>query len=560
MSDRTRLQWPALDVDGATLPERLAYERGIWGKVHGAPSDYRWIATTPAFAGKRRGVERELTFAGEDAPVPFTAWRVLGSTCYAMSAYPSAARDAAQRSGFLEKQIIEWERRPDVPAVLGALLLLPVVASYDASSHWDQHGDARWSESDFALDLASDSHSPLVVQSLETTIAAGLRALTAAVTQQSLAELYGALLAGGRGLHLRGLKEPLRPEALAALLLPLPRAIAEELSMSAWFPSSRATDVDELQRRWNVIAGPGTPSVATHATPDADQIAAAQLMASCVFSGDPSPLSPPGSSNEAEPSISLTLWGPSAAGKTVLLANLYLETEDEDWDVFPTEKSAGFVDGMRNRMRTSNLFPKATTVGLIDRIEYLFVHRRTGVSAALALEDRAGAESEELLKYRDNDAASSLHKRLATADGLVLLFDPIGDQATLEARVWRTLELVHIASRRGVQKDDRPIAVCVSKADVLIATADDFRCARDTPDQFVRDRIPGAIVRVLERFCSDFKLFPVSAAGVRLRHGVVEPAVFFDENLEPRICPGGRAFNLMTPFAWLLNRLTESRS
>ncbi|MFL6244779.1 MAG: TRAFAC clade GTPase domain-containing protein [Thermoanaerobaculia bacterium] len=558
MSEGTALQWPALHLNGAKLPERLAYERGIWGKVHGAPSDYRWIATTPAFAGKRRAMERELTFGVEDAPVPFTAWRILGTTGYAVSAYPSAAKDAAERTGFLEKQIIEWERTPDVPALLGALLLLPVVASFDASSHWSRHGDARWSEPEFSIDLDPDSHPPLTVQSLETTIAAGLRMLTAAVTQESLAELYGALLAGGRGLQLRGVTGPLRPEVLAVLLLPLPRAIADEISMSAWLPASRLTDVEDLQRRWNVIAGPATPSAATHAVPDADQMATARLMAGCIFSGDPSPLGVSEVSGEADPSISLTLWGPSAVGKTVLLANLYLETEDEDWDVFPTEKSAGFVEAMRNRMRTSNLFPIATPVGHLDRIEYLFVHRRSGMSASLALEDRAGVESEDLLKYRGD--ASSLHKRLATADGLVLLFDPIRDQATLEAHVWRTLELVHVASRRGVQKDHRPIAVCVSKADVLIETADDFRCARDTPDEFVRDRIPAAIVRVLERFCSDFKLFPVSAAGVRLRYGVIEPAVFFDENLEPRICPGGRAFNLMTPFAWILNRLTESRS
>lgn len=264
-------------------------------------------------------------------------------------------------------------------------------------------------------------------------------------------------------------------------------------------------------------------------------------------------------------SIQLTLWGPSAAGKTVLLARLYLDADEDEitlrrrressqayWEVFPTSRSLKFVQDMRARMKTSNRFPPATAE--IEEIEYLFQHRgRPGATASLRLEDRAGAESEELPDGTSDRI--SLKERLGSADGIVLLFDPLSDEAILENRIWRTLEQLHVASGRGVRRDERPIAVCVSKADVLIRTAADYRSALDAPDEFVRHHTPPFLLRALERFCSNYRLFPVSAAGVRLRHGVIEPAVFFDEALQARICPDGRTFNLMAPFSWLLDEL-----
>ena len=92
---------------------------------------------------------------------------------------------------------------------------------------------------------------------------------------------------------------------------------------------------------------------------------------------------------------------------------------------------------------------------------------------------------------------------------------------------------------------------------MLIETAADFRRALDAPDEFVRERVSPVLVQGLDHYCAKYRLFPVSAVGVRLRHGVVEPAVFSDERLQPRICPGGRPFNLRAPFAWLLNELTH---
>jgi GTPase SAR1 family protein len=566
------LSWPALDAGqgaGQPLPGALTYERGIWGKVHGAPSDFRWIATTPGFAAAHSGLERELPLGGEDAPASGMLWRTIGDTCYAAAFYPSPAQDAAGRSGFLEKQVLEWKRPPEVPAALGALLLLDTVARLGPDIYWNRRSDIRWSEDDYTLDLGADAHPllPVSAAALEDAIARGIEILRAAVSEEGVAELYAALLAGGRSVPLRGLAAPLPPAALAALLLPLPRTLADQLSVAGWLPSSRLSDTDlqEVRRCWDLVLGGATTLPPTGPVPTPDQLREARSMARELFGRTPARPSTGTAASAADPNpaagrrpVQLTLWGPSSAGKTVLLAKLYLETENrEDWDIFPTQKSVDFIQTMRERMRTSNLFPPATTVGHVEGIEYLFRHRQTGLEASLQLEDRAGRESEDLQDESDTAGGKvSLKQRLGSAQGLVLLFDPISDETLLESRVWRTLELLHVASGRGVQKDERPIAVCLSKADVLIETAADFRRALETPDEFVRERVPAVLLHALDRFCTHYRLFPVSAAGVRLRHGVVEPVVFLDEDLKPRVCPGGQAFNLMAPFAWLLQELT----
>lgn len=247
--------------------------------------------------------------------------------------------------------------------------------------------------------------------------------------------------------------------------------------------------------------------------------------------------------------VKLALWGPSAAGKTALLAQLYIQSRrlPGDWDIFPTSTSKPFTDRMRPIILRDCLFPAATAVGSEEQIAYLFRHRANGAQASLSVEDRAGKDSENL------DAAG--RERLALADGLVLLFDPARDGTELQEQVLRTLEGLFIEGHKGGGKDPRPIAVCMSKADLLIREPKDARSARREPDSFVRERMVPDLAAWIELFCANFRLFPVSSAGIRARRGVVEPAVFYDERLQLRISKEGEPVNLIEPFLWIFDQL-----
>jgi hypothetical protein len=542
--------WPALA--GGEIPARLRYELGVWGKLPGSRADYKWIAATPSFAGQNRSLEKELQLGSEDVPRKATYWRSLGEAAFAMVCYPSASVDAGGRSSFLEKQVLSWRRPAEVPAAIGALALLPQVAQASASV-WQGRRTQSWSEDDDStLVLASESHGPLQVsaEALAATAAAGLDELGRTVREEALAELYAHLLAGYRAVPLSpGLEAPLGPAALAALLLPLPQRIADGLSLAGWLPSQRISDPGELRRCWDATLGGTTLPPLPTVVPASELREKGRALARAVLAKDPAPLQPrpvrPAAVQEGRRSIQLAMWGPSLAGKTALLAQLYLGDQEGDWEAKPAGKSQEFFDHMRTQILSNRFFPPASSQSA-EQIELRFLHRRTGVEILLWLEDRAGSESESLTE--------PVRKHLAAADGLLLLFDPQMQGAKLHTQVWQALEHLGGARERN-GKDDRPIAVCLSKADLLIRTLDDLRSAREDPNGFVRRNDRMQLARLLDRFCTNHHFFPVSAAGLRTRYGVVESVVFYDEALQPRLAPGGSPLNVMKPFAWLLDQV-----
>lgn len=554
-SDSAVTAWPALS--GGTFPARITYERGIWGKLNGVRADYKWIATTPAFAAGNARLEKELQLGTEDVPQKATHWRSLGEQSFAVVCYPSRSVDASGRSSFLEKQVFSWRRPAGAPAAFGALALLPKVEKTDAAIWWNRRTQSWSEDDDSTLILTPEEHAPFSVtlQELSSTAAAGLAELSRIASEESLTGLYAHLLAGHRAVPLAGLPSPLSPEALAALLLPLPRALADSLSVAGWLPSQRVPDPTELRRCWDVVLGGSALPPPPSEEPPRELWEKARALARAVLARDPAMISPRPVRPSAVPGrrhLRLALWGPSSAGKTALLAQLYLGDQDGDqeWESSPAGASQEFFDHMRSRMRSENLFPKVTVAP--ETIEYIFRHRRTRVEVLLRLEDQAGSESEQL--------TDPVRRRLAEADGLLLLFDPHAQGTTLHSQIWRTLE--HLNPELSGERapiDDRPIAVCLSKADLLIRTVDDFQSARTDPDGFVRryDRMDLAklLDRSRDQYKFKYKFFPVSAAGLRVEYGVVESVVFYDEALRPRLAPGGVPLHVMSPFTWLLDQV-----
>lgn len=246
----------------------------------------------------------------------------------------------------------------------------------------------------------------------------------------------------------------------------------------------------------------------------------------------------------------LCLWGPSSAGKTALLAQLFhLGTQaGTDWEALPAAGAQDFVETTRQRMREENRFPGATAPGSLSvkELGYHFRHRTRDAVACLTVEDRAGVDWEQYVP---------IGQALIEADGLVLVLDATHEPARLEGFLSRTLQRLSHARGQSPRRDSRPIAVCLSKADLWIRTAEELASARREPGPFVRRWLDPRCLVPLDTYCERFELFPVSAVGVRLRWGAVEPTVFVDEKGEERFCPRGRPVNLLEPFAWVLDRL-----
>ncbi len=542
--------WPALATDSPT-PSQLHYDRAVWGKAHAMASDYRWLAQSPTFDYRTNAVPAELALGSEDRPLESALWRVVDGVGYAAACYPSRATDAAGRSGFLEKQILQW-RLQDAPSALGALFLIPRVVALPPHPWWAEREDPRWEEDGFALPLDPGDAPPIEVaaERLEEAQDRALAALEGELDEHHLVEVYAGLLAGGRGLVLAQRDTPLPAAALAALLLPLPRADADRLALATYLPSRQVSDA--ALARWDLAVLPSGMKAPAAPSPTAAQRRQAERMVRALSDRDPSRLAPSRPQARAAPvvadtaAVQVAMWGPSAAGKTALLAQIYLQTRSGGgWRITSTEQVQAFIEQMREVLRADNAFPPATTLGHAEQIAYRFHHRHDGRQALLMVEDRAGRESEDL----DEKG----RERLRAADGLFLLFDASRSVEKLEAEFWQTFERIHTG---GPEPDPRPIAVCLSKADLMIDTLADLERARSDPHDFVVDHAPSELLAALERYCENYCLFPVSSAGVFLHYGVIEPVVFYDEWLAPRIRRDGRGLNLMEPFDWLFNEIT----
>ena len=110
-------------------------------------------------------------------------------------------------------------------------------------------------------ELEVEPEGPLAALSLEVSRESlrhrfddGRAWLESKIGEENLAVFYGSCLSRRRGFSLET-PEPLPPSALAALLLPLPREVADRLSVAGWYPSKRRQDV-ETRELWSVIFTP----------------------------------------------------------------------------------------------------------------------------------------------------------------------------------------------------------------------------------------------------------------------------------------------------------------
>ena len=342
--------WPALKPRQELIPP-MVFHRAIWGKVHGANSDFRWIARSEACKADD-GLARDLLLGSEDTPPAgkLYFWRSFSHggkpTAYvAGTAYLSRAMDAAGRKDFLEKQLLELDA--EYPAAAAALLGLPETAAWTDDIWWGQSQPLDWSRHETVLTI--NEQRSLDPSQLAQAIKYGLDALNAISTKE-LEEFYARLLAGERPACLRQ-PAPLSAEALAALLLPLDRTLADTLSMAGWIPSQRY-ELEELGKRWDIIVLPESARLPALSIPALEKMEQAKLFVQALqehnprlLAGETSPESANESFSDFKPIEAQPVQDEASNNEPVLgretaqLPHNY-HLRDPNWPILPDAKLA----------------------------------------------------------------------------------------------------------------------------------------------------------------------------------------------------------------------------
>lgn len=250
--------------------------------------------------------------------------------------------------------------------------------------------------------------------------------------------------------------------------------------------------------------------------------------------------------------VQVALWGPPSAGKTMYLAQLFLRADQTKsrFTVYPTPEVQTLIETNRARIDNENRFLPATQPGTGPRVLYRF-RTEGGREVRLAIDDRAGGE---WMRFEGD-----IQKIYLDAQGLMLLFDSQVKPKDLETDLLQTVVRMHVAG--GSRDDPRPVALCLSKADMLIRTPADKTRALTDPDGFMRawlDRtLSRGFLQGIRKYFPNIKMFPISSIGVRFKYGQRRPVVFFDERCQPRLWHGRELepLNLMAPLEWLFDEL-----
>ncbi len=239
-------------------PETVHTRRAVYGKVHRAPTDYRWIGWSAGFGQQPPMLERELGLGSEETPATLTCWRSSKDAGpLAVQYYASRAFDAAGRPAGMERQVLGPMPvgHDSLPAAALAFLLLPAAAKLDDSIWWESWRDPRWPAMGHYLPIGEEHCPILSVGDLEANLSQGLEELFEAVSADDLCLFYAQLLSGAVPAILRAQMAVLSPLALASLLLPVDADRAARMSLAGGI-LSQSIDLRRMSHWDGVVCTP----------------------------------------------------------------------------------------------------------------------------------------------------------------------------------------------------------------------------------------------------------------------------------------------------------------
>ena len=221
----------------------------------------------------------------------------------------------------------------------------------------------------------------------------------------------------------------------------------------------------------------------------------------------------------------IALFGPTNAGKTVYLTTLYSHGGNEDDSVSAHVAASDESDDVTHEYLThafrqlrEGQWPDATVFEKLNNIEFLITSG--GVQSKVQLPDVAGEVTGRGQKIEnwtefEHQLKKEILDEFSTYDGF-LIFAPADDTVKGDSVSFKwevdalLLALKERALADGVIR--RPVAVVLSKWDVVASTSDDESDDQADADEHFKHKYPETASGLTES-CENWRVFPVSATG-----------------------------------------------
>lgn len=536
--------WPALgdNIEGHLDGSAINVHYGVWGKAKGAATDYRWLARTAGFDLSEAFIGEWCDFGAyaNDEIVPNVSLVNSFGVCYLIHTMEGRA-DSSGRAA--KERVILQVDKGALPQVLAALILAHKLD--EVKSDWHSEGAEDFIDNPTycypAHELAAFELTPSRVKDLMGTALAALhKAFTnnGNFDKKRLSQAYKGVVS--QNLVSAGPKNYFDALALVAFMLPLPFELAERLVLQNQRPPEKARMV-------------GFDS----ALKDGKVSNQSDEFASWIEKGGMSSENQAPTSSEpksefmplTDSDLEVGLWGASGSGKTIFLGRM-LGVQDVNCEIHAgaDNDSQKFASDMDACFHGKAALPDATE-GEGLQVQYDLNYQ--GQGAVLRVDDRRG------------EMYTSMHKKAVTqlvgSKALIFLVDV--DAATPESRVsfFATLKKIRAElSLSATQRDNRPVAFCLSKVDTHIRDTTLLGMAQHDPDAYVERycRAATPLIRELKKYFGNVRMFPVSALGVKSRFGRVSSPVYIDNLGISRVedLDQYEPLNVVEPIKWLLQQ------
>ena len=190
--------------------------------------------------------------------------------------------------------------------------------------------------------------------------------------------------------------------------------------------------------------------------------------------------------------VKIGIWGPPQSGKTTYLAALPFATRGKNsglgkWGIYPSSPAASdLLRRFKNDLDIEHRFPQSTPAGTVASLEWVFAghpapsragrrrppRKQPVIRFALDLIDvYGGVYAHDLDKAGvTGEVASRALDHLAEAQGIIYLFDPIGEEENRNSHTYMTSTVPGLmlrAAKAGPVEPYLPhqVSVCITKFD-----------------------------------------------------------------------------------------------